>query len=80
MTVRDEILEYARHVMKMTGKDYFTPKEIVDCMERRGSRFTESSIRTHVTSRMCREAPKHHGVVHDDLTRIGRGRYTLIQN
>ena len=37
--------------------------------------FAESTIRTHVTSRMCADAPDHHGTVYADLERVGRGRY-----
>ena len=43
----------------------------------RPSGYAESTIRTHVTSRMCGNAPDNHAVTYDDLVRIDAGRYRL---
>ena len=51
--------------------------EIVDHMARQGTRYRESTIRTHVTSRLCVDAPDHHAVRYPDLVRVERGRYRL---
>jgi hypothetical protein len=43
--------------------------------EMSGSGYAESTIRTHITSRMCVNAPDHHAVTYPDLERVGRGVY-----
>lgn len=47
-------------------------------MRRRGTRYRNSTIRTHIVSRLCRDAPAHHGTVYDDLERIGDGVYQRL--
>lgn len=37
--------------------------------------FAESTIRTHVTSLMCVQAPTNHGTRYADLDRVVRGKY-----
>lgn len=49
--------------------------EIVRWVCERFPDTNESTVRTHVTSRMCRNAPNHHAVVFEDLVRVARGRY-----
>lgn len=51
------------------GKREFTIEELLDAMPAAGSRYAESTIRTHVASRMSANAPDHHAVTHDDLAR-----------
>lgn len=77
MTCRDEVIAAFESLARRHGRDTFSPAEIVDEMRRHGSRYRESTIRTHVVSRMCANAPDHHGVVYDDLERTGRGQYKL---
>lgn len=78
MTCRDEILVCAKFVMGQTGLDYFTVQEIIDCMAQCGSAYKESTIRTHITSRMCVNAPDHHAVKYKDVKRSNRGTYQLL--
>jgi hypothetical protein len=40
-----------------------------------GSDLAPATIRTHITSRMCADAPDHHGTTYDDLERVSRGVY-----
>lgn len=75
---RDEILECAGIVMSKSGLDYFSVPEIIECMAERGSQYAESTIRTHIVSRMCANAPDHHAVTYRDLERTERGVYRLI--
>lgn len=77
MTCRDEILLYVRRITQQTGRNEFTLQEIVDALHAQGSSYKESTIRTHITSRMCANAPKHHAVTYDDLERVGEGVYRL---
>jgi hypothetical protein len=74
---RQEILEAARALAARSFDGSFSVLEVVQEMARRGSRYQESTVRTHVTSVMCRDAPTHHLVTHDDLERVERGRYRL---
>jgi hypothetical protein len=59
----------------------FTLADVIAEMRARGSRYAESTIRTHVTSRMCANAPNHHAVVYRDFWCIdrGSGRYRLFR-
>ena len=78
MTCRDEILEAVHQVLLRTTGDAFTVQQIVDEMRARNTLYEESTIRTHVTSRMCTNAPDNHAVVHRDLERIDSGTYRLL--
>jgi hypothetical protein len=76
MTARQEILEVAR---SLTGRGLapFSPQQVIDELRRQGTRYPESTIRTHIVSAMCVDAPDNHGVNYADLRRVGRGRYVL---
>ena len=58
----------------------FGPQDVVEELRRRGSTYAESTIRTHVVSRMCANAPDHHARTFDDLVRVSDGRYRFRQN
>jgi len=77
MTCRDEILNCTNRIIHRRGINEFSLQEIIDCMRSIGTNYKESTIRTHVTSRMCANAPKHHAVKYEDLERISRGMYKL---
>lgn len=77
MTCRDEILTCANRIVSQKEINEFTLQEILDCMKAARTRYEESTIRTHVTSRMCVNAPKHHAVKFADFVRISRGTYKL---
>jgi hypothetical protein len=74
MTARDEILAALPGVRTHPGWDC-TPQDVIDELRRRGSSCAPSTIRTHVVSRMCGDAPDHHAVTYDDLERVSDGRY-----
>ena len=77
MTCRDEILECANQIVQKKNVNEFSLEEIVECMELAGTNYKESTIRTHVASRMCVNAPKHHATKFDDFERISHGIYKL---
>lgn len=77
MTCRDEILKAAEFLARNSGDGTFSPADVVHRMQSLGTEFTESTIRTHVVSRMCHEAPENHASRYDDLERVERGRYRL---
>jgi hypothetical protein len=75
MTARDEILAALPAIRVRLGSDVFAVDDVVNELARRGSRYRPSTIRTHVVSRMCRNAPDHHAVTYEDLERVGLALY-----
>jgi hypothetical protein len=75
VTARDEILAALPAVRVRNGADDFTVDDVIRELRVRGSRYLESTIRTHVTSRMCVDSPGNHAVTYDDLERIATGIY-----
>jgi len=75
MTARDEILAALPAVRARTGRETFSPDNVIAELARRGSPYKESTIRTHIVSRMCSDAPDHHAKTFDDLERVGHGLY-----
>jgi len=57
------------------GRQIFELQEIVAEVTSFGTHCAESTIRTHVTSRICSNAPDNHAVVYNDLVLLDRGRY-----
>lgn len=49
--------------------------EVIRWVTERFPGTNPSTVRTHVTSRMCVDAPDHHAVVYGDLRRVGPGMY-----
>lgn len=74
MTARDDLLA-AAHRLAGRGSGEFGVAEIIREAYDHGSTYAESTLRTHVTSYMCVNAPKNHGVQTGDFIRVGRGRY-----
>ncbi len=75
MTTRDEILAVLPNLEFRSGDGTFSVEDVVGALRRRGSQYSERTIRTQVTSRMCVDRGQpHHAVVDDDLERVERGR------
>jgi hypothetical protein len=79
-TAREEILLAVADIVRRSGRDDFELGDVLAEMRRRGSQHSESTIRTHVTSRMCANAPNHHATTFEDLWRLDRGRYRLYRS
>ncbi len=81
MTAHQEIREVARELASHAPDHAFTLADVIAQMRARGSQYAESTIRTHVTSRMCANAPDHHAVVYRDFWCVdhGSGRYRLYR-
>lgn len=73
-TCRNEILISMKALEARLGREVFRLDEIVNEVLAIGH-HRESTIRTHVISRMCAQSPKNHGIVYADLDRVGRGLY-----
>ena len=77
MTCRDEILDCfsSNEIIKKK----FSIEDIMQCMKKKKTKYTESTIRTHITSRMCDNAPDNHNTTYDDFIRTDDG-YMLKYN
>lgn len=73
MHVHEEVLEAARRVAGSRGNWSFTVREIVTALPA----LNQSTVRTHVVSRCCVNAPKNHPHKWDYFRRIGRGLYRI---
>ena len=64
----------------LSANGEFSLAGIIAEMNRRGSAYSERTVRTHVTSRMCANAPKNHAIVYNDFWCVdrGSGRYRLF--
>ena len=67
---REEILMAAKALADHSPDGSFTLMQVITFLRHAGSRYAESTIRTHVTSRMCSDAPDHHGTTYDDFKRL----------
>jgi len=77
MTCRAEILAAFKRLAAGQDRDTFSPAEVIAELRSQGTRYRESTIRTHIVSRLCGDAPDHHAVVYDDLERVGPAMYRL---
>jgi len=78
MTCRDEILTAISQVINEKGKNEFSMPEIVIEVKKNGTQYQESTIRTHISSRMCTNSPNNHGTTYNDIERIRKGIYRLL--
>ncbi len=74
-TCRQEVLDALEALGRRHDREAFSPAELVAEVLARGSARPESTIRTHIVSAMCVNAPANHAVRYPDLERVGRGLY-----
>lgn len=77
MGAREDILDAVAAICMRSGSGTFAPQDVIDELSRRGSNYSPATIRTHIVSRMCGNAPDNHGTVYNDLQRVAPGRYRL---
>lgn len=77
MTCREEVLKAAHLLTRRSTDGSFSPQDVVAELRRRGSRYAGATIKTHVVSRMCVNAPANHASCSDELERVGPARYRL---
>jgi hypothetical protein len=73
----EQVLAAVHYITARKGVNEFTPDEVVQELHRAGSKCSDSTIRTHVVSRCCANAPDHHAVVYDYFERTGPGLYKI---
>ena len=74
-TCREAVLAAFRILEQRHDRRDFALWEIVQEVTVETGAFAEATIRTHVSSVMCAQAPKNHGTVYNDLDRVDRGWY-----
>lgn len=75
-TAREQILAAIGRIAPRPS-DTFTVADVLGELRSQGTDLAESTVRTHITSRMCGDSPDHHGTTYDDLERVDRGVYRL---
>lgn len=80
MTCRQQLLTVATSLVRITGNNQFTVDQLLRLMRAFSSGYKVSTIRTHITSLMCVNAPKHHGTPYPDFVRVRRGQYRLTDD
>jgi len=70
----------AQAIIGRKGINEFSIPEVLGEMQRQGTlnRYSVSTIRTHVTSRCCANAPDNHAVTYQYFRRIRHGVYEVI--
>jgi hypothetical protein len=76
---QQSILDAMIRLERRHGRTTFDLVDIVQEVLAEDPARSESSVRTHIVSVMCREAPVNHANHTDDLERIDRGRYRRIR-
>jgi len=77
MTCSDEILIAIKKLISHKGSNVFSVPEVIQVMVQNGTTYKKSTISTHISSRMCSNAPDNHGVTYSDLVRVDKGLYRL---
>ena len=73
MHIHDEVLAAARRISAERRPARFTPDDIVNALPHLNPR----TVRTHVVSRCCVNAPKNHPHKWPYFRRVGRGQYEI---
>jgi len=78
MACHEKVLNAAKFIIQTKGGNEFTPNEVIKYLMEQGTIYKKSTIRTHICSRCCVNAPKHHLVRWEYFKRIGPGLYKVI--
>ena len=76
MAIHEEVLETARRMCRERAERTFRVWDIVHALPH----LNPSSVRTHVVSRCCVNAPKNHPHKWDYFRRVGRGEYAILSS
>ena len=74
MPIHEEVLLAARRICRERGERAFRVADIVNALPH----LNPSSVRTHVVSRCCVNAPRNHPHKWDYFRRTGRGEYVIL--
>ncbi len=79
-TCREELLTIIKDFVKNKGENKIYLSEIIKLAKEKKINYSESTIKTHISSKMCKNSPQHHQTKYNDLERISRGLYRLINS
>jgi len=74
MPIHDEVLSAARRICHERKERTFRVEEIVRALPH----LNPSSVRTHIVSRCCVNAPRNHPHKWDYFRRVARGEYEIL--
>lgn len=74
MAIHEEVLETAGRICRERGAKSFRVADVVHALPH----LNPSSVRTHIVSRCCVNAPKNHPHKWDYFRRTGRGEYVIL--
>ena len=74
MAIHAEVLRAARRLCRERGEWTFSAEEVVRAL----AHVNENSVRSHVSSRCCVNAPPNHPHRWPYFRRVGRGRYEIL--
>ncbi len=74
MAIHEEVLRTARRICKERGEKAFRAVDVVKALPH----LNESSVRTHIVSRCCVNAPKNHPHKWPYFRRLARGAYEIM--
>ena len=75
MTVHEEVLAKAQRLCAARRSRQFAPKDVVQALPH----LNESTVRTHIVSRCCVNAPKNHDHRLPYFRRVRRGVYEICK-
>ena len=75
MAVHDEVLATAQRLCAAKRSRIFSPVEVVRALPH----LKESTVRTHIVSRCCVNAPKNHAHKWPYFRRVRRGVYEILK-
>ncbi len=75
MAIHDQVLAAAQRLSALQPDRTFSVAEIVAALPD----LNAGTVRTHVCSRCCVDAPPHHGSRWSYFERVGQGRYRLAE-
>jgi len=76
MGAREDLLAAAQSLTD-NGMSLFSPAELIAKARSQGSTYSDSTLRTHIVSVMCGNAPDHHSMKYRDFERVARALYRL---
>jgi hypothetical protein len=74
VAVHDEVLQASRRLCRERGDWTFRPDEVVRALPH----LNASTVRTHIVSRCCVNAPRNHPHRWGYFRRVGRGAYLIL--
>jgi hypothetical protein len=74
MAIHEEVLRTARRICRERGEKTFRVGDVVCALPH----LKESSVRTHIVSRCCVNAPKNHPHKWPYFRRLARGEYEIL--